>query len=486
MDKESVIAVNDSGVARKNRDKIAQIVLTAVVLLLGMAISLKAFWGRNDIRLIFYWVFLPIGAATLLFCIIRNKLYKSIVFFSIVIFFCFAWVSSILEYGFTFGFVLSGFCCTGVAATAICYAVQAVPDPKKLTVIFIAALTAVNSAICTIALISATSSLFFEVPPQDTMLGCMLGNRLCGEGNSNTLGSSAASLVLLSLCGGLASGKKAKPIYAAALVLGWFTLGLTGSRTSQVGVSFSVCVIVFFVVLSKLRERNENINGRISFVICLKALALSAVFFATAFLSFSLPALIYKGVLWITARISNNGILFNNLFGLSPRDIEDDGTMNGRLQIWVQCIKDFTADVRHFLFGISSDNSRWIAIKDGDMVSSSIHAHNIILEWMRKFGLVGTVIWMIPLVYWIRNGVRTLFGGKSLEDRVLAATAAGLLVMGIAEVVPFYPEYDCLLVPLFFFICGYCVRQNRDGSGKNIEAISVEPPPEQSAQSTAD
>ena len=200
--------------------------------------------------------------------------------------------------------------------------------------------------------------------------------------------------------------------------------------------------------------------------------ALSAVFFAMAFLSFSLPALIYKGVLWITARISNNGSLFNNIIGLSPRDIEDDGTMSGRLQIWVQCIKDFTADVRHFLFGISSDNSRWIAIKDGDMV--------------RKFGLVGTVIWMIPLVYWIRNGVRTLFGGKRLEDRVLAATAAGLLVMGIAEVVPFYPEYDCLLVPLFFFICGYCVRQNRDGSGKNIEAISVEPPAEQSAQSTAD
>ena len=475
MDNETDIAKNDMDVALKRLDKPSQGLLNAVVLLLGVVIALKDFWSRYDIQFIVYWSILAIGAFTILFCVIRCRLYKSIIFISIVLFYCLAWVSAIFEYGFSFGFVFSGFCCTGVAATAICYVVQTVRNPKRLTSLFTAVFTLVNSGICTMALISATRSLFFEVPPQDILLGCMTGNRLCGVGNSNTLASSAASLMLLSGCGLFGSGKKARPLFTASLLLGWFTLGMTGSRTSQIGVSFSVSVMVFSVVLSKLREKSESNNSKFLLLICLKAVALSVLSFALSFLSFSIPTLIFRGVLLITAKISNNSFLLNNLLGLSPRDLEDDGTMNGRIQIWTQCIKDCTADVRHFLFGISTENRTWIAIKDGDRVITYIHSHNIVLEWLRKFGVVGTVIWMIPLFYWIRKGVRTLFRGERLEDRFIAASAAGMLVMGIAEVVPYYTGYNCLLVAPFFFICGYCIRINGDGLGRCCETISNEP-----------
>jgi hypothetical protein len=49
---------------------------------------------------------------------------------------------------------------------------------------------------------------------------------------------------------------------------------------------------------------------------------------------------------------------------------------------------------------------------------------------------------------------------------------AGVLAMGMTEVVPFYPQSTSALLVPFFLICGLCVRLNRDREAQKVAETS--------------
>ena len=163
--------------------------------------------------------------------------------------------------------------------------------------------------------------------------------------------------------------------------------------------------------------------------------------------------------------IIHNPYLTQNLANLSSHKITDDnGTLLSRTLIWEKCIKDCFKTVRRALVGISPLSKDVMeGFIEGHHERTQPHAHNVYLDTIRRFGLLGFAPWIGLIIIWIRHGVRTLFQIRDdASDRFLVACVAGCLVMGIAEPVPFSDITRPYLAIPFFIIIGYCMRKARD------------------------
>ncbi|MBP5221750.1 MAG: O-antigen ligase family protein, partial [Lachnospiraceae bacterium] len=436
-----------------------QIGLTAVTVLIVLMFCFQTFWNSTSVSIPVYAALGLISAITIGCCVCFLQRRIGFDLIALAAFFAVAWLSSILAIGFNVKFIYSAFVCISLSYLAVYNTFYSIPDYEKLIKTISAVIAVANSAICIFVLINASRSLFYEEPLEDKMNGCFTGWRLCGLHNPNSMAMICLALLLISVFGIIKTQKTARILYSISAFLGWFTLGLTGSRTSQLAFSATACLFVFALLQEKARkgiQEKKRVVIRIIFVLII-AIAVTALVFVT----FALPTFIYKGIMFIIAKIINNEFLLNNVIGAAPREINVDPTASGRLGIWKQVLRDISQDSRHLLFGISYFGEGMIHVSVGETEIVFDQSHNIILEWTRKFGLVGLIAWLFPLGYWVVNGVKLLFSGEErTEYRYLAAGMGGLLLTGMAETSPFYP--GALLAPLFFLICGLCVRLNRD------------------------
>lgn len=457
------------------KDDIVQIFLTLVVCLLSVFVTIQVYWQNGDHSFIIDTIIGVTGGIVTLFCVFYKRLFLKFDFITLAAFFFAAMISSFVAYGFSFGYFFSPFFCMGMALLALYYVVQAVSDcqlfMKSITMVLVLAL----SIICLFVLINASYDLSRQVPLKDPMRGFVTGSRLCGLGNENIMAFHSTALLLLSMFGVINSVKWQRIIYLATCFLGWFTLGMAGSRTCQIGVSISVALLVIPIIWV---HRNLPIIKNNIIAIVVKVVIPMALF-VLVFFSFRIVMPLYKVIVSGVALLSGNKTMLNNQAELSLRPIEDDGSFNGRIPIWIQVIKNSFDDVRHAVFGISCLNTEWVKLPLERGEASYAHAHNMILELLRKDGLLGTVIWSFPFIYWCKAGIKTLFdNNERYSYRFLAAAAAGMLLMGIAEPVPIHYGY-ALSVP-FFLICGLCVRLNRDReaqkSGETYSGTQSETP----------
>ena len=432
-----------------------QIILTAVALLIAITYTLKGYWLYSSISGICFVISFVIGSVTILFCIAYKRLFFKIDFVVFIVFCLFAWLSSVLAYGLSYYFFVSDFFYSAIAILALYYVIQSLTNYeialKLLTIVIVISHVVINLFI----LIHASDLLMDDPEKTDLFFGSFEGNRLSGLGNPNTLGMSATTLLMCSLFGFLNSKKAMKLYFGFTCWMGWFMLGLSGSLTSQFGSIISIFLLLSFVLLNKKTDEHGCSHNRKLVVAQIKSVIVTLVISVALFLSFLLPILVYKGIMSI--------IIHGNVGDLSPRILDDDGTVSGRSAIWIQCVKDSFSNWRLALFGTSSLNYDPVYVHGENGIIEQVHAHNIILEWLRKFGLIGLLIWCVPLFYWIKCGVRVLFDrSEKTSIRYLAAIAAGMLAMGMTEVVPFYPQTTSALTVPFFLICGLCVRLNRD------------------------
>ncbi len=393
------------------------------------------------------------GLVTVLYCVIRRQLYlnSDTVLFSV--FLLFSWISAIAAFGISLSFFCSKFICAWMMILAVYYASRTVPDSVKLLRVSVLAISVADFLICLSALYHATQTLFIGISPASVVTGCFRNGRLCALRNANRFGFVCASLLFVSILGLVSTKGVRKIYYIVAAFLGWFCLGLTGCRTGAIGVAAALGIVTF-------SSGYRRFCGDKKDCVIFRYLSVTAAFLLVMILaaeSFLLPKDIYKGLLDIFSQ--------GKMIELrSRRILDDDGTFSSRTYIWASCIRSCFRSIRHFLLGVSTLSKETI----GDSYSGhheimEAHAHNTFLEIMRIHGFSGLLIWVALIVTWGITAVKSLFDREgSLEVSCLAACAAGILIIGIAEPVPLIYSSSMYLTIPFFMICGNFERLRRE------------------------
>ena len=440
------------------KGELLQRVVVALIGVIVLIYSFEGIWGTRDLRP--YLFMAPIGALLMIVGIVYGRLYQYFDTCLIALFFVLSWISTIFSLGLSADFFTSRFFCTFMIFLGMYFIIQIVPDPIKVFTYFSGIYTAGMSLMCLYVLAHASRFLLSEDPWVDMAKGCIKNGRLCGLNNANSMGIASASLIIVAVFGVLSFGKKYKWFFVIGLLLGWFCLGLTGCRTAAVGVSFVACIFTLIALYRKL----DLINTGLKVVKTVAVFIFSIAVFVIVLRSFLLPTYIYRIVMTGIAMIMGRNWAIPAISDLVVRKIgEDDGTLSDRTLIWASCISQCTKTLRRFLLGISPlSRENIINIYEGRHDIKAPHSHNTYLELFRKHGLLGFITWMILVIDWCVVGVKTLFFQKeNMSVKYLCIGAAAILLMGMAEPVPFSTSLWCYSGIPFFMICGYCIRMRR-------------------------
>ncbi len=435
-----------------------QRVVVVFISVIVLIYSFEGIWGTRDVRLYLYMA--PIGAILMITGVVLKRLYQNLDTCLIVLFLALSWISTIFSLGLSADFFTSRFFCAFMIFLGLYFIIQIVPDPIKVFKYFSEIYTLGMSLMCLYVLAHASRFLLSEEPWVDLAKGCIKNGRLCGLNNANSMGIASASMIIVAIYGLLVSEKKIRCFYVLASFLGWFCLGLTGCRTGTIGICFVAGIYSFVLLYKKLdRIRIRYRWGRI-----LALMLISITIMVVVLKSFLLPTYIYRIVMIAIARITGRCWAIPAISGLAVRKIvDDDGTLSDRTLIWSSCIRQCTRTLRRFLLGISPLSRESVCnIYNGRHDIKAPHAHNMYLELFRKHGLLGFATWMMLITSWCIAGIRTLFSKNERESlKYLCIGAAAILLMGMAEPVPFFPSLWCYSGIPFFMICGYCIRVRR-------------------------
>ena len=387
-------------------------------------------------------------------CVWQKRLYRGADALLLLFMPVCALVSAAFNFGLSLSILTPRFFIVWAVLLSLYFALRVAPDPDRLIGLFAAASVPGLSLLCLLVLFRATGSLFSEIPGHDLSLGCFQLGRLCGLNNANIFAFSCTALLLLSAYAFLRAAGGRRMLYALSGFVGWFTLGLTNCRTGILGVSFCVGLLV----LSTLRAGRGRLRA------WLPAAALGAGAAALCMASLYLPPILYRGGLTLFGRLAHRPYLLNNLAALQPRGMTGgDGTASDRLLIWRRVLEDVGKTPLRTWFGVSHLNDDAIGgVYAGHHEISTPHAHNTYLEMLRRFGVVGFVLLMASVARWCAAGLRCLRSpSERIPARCLAAAAAGILLMGLPEQVPFPFSTTCSLSLPFFAICGYFMNHRR-------------------------
>ncbi len=419
----------------------------------GFLYSFEGLWGNaaRPICAVIGWISL----ACAVYCIITGELlhrWDTWLFAAFLLMTC---VSAFAGYGLTPRYFTSIFFCVWLFLAGIYFLMQTTPQPEMLLKRFTIMSTLGLALLNLYVLVFATASLFSQIPGEDMMNGCFYQGRLCGISNTNIFSFSSAALLLLSIFGWLDTTPRKRWPYLLAALLGWFTLGLTNCRTAIICVSVAIGLFVF---VAAWRRK----PGMIGFLTALLTGGLTVLLVS---LLFYLPVYIYRWILHMIVIITGNQSLENNLVALSMRFLTDDnGTLTSRTLIWSKVFRDLAASPRNALLGISSISEGMITNIDPLKPEFQVtHAHNSYLELLRRFGIPGFLFCMGLVVIWCIRGTKVFLDRQREKSAVfLMGAAAGILLMGLTEQMPFPYGKARGLAPLFFLICGYCMRSHEE------------------------
>ena len=385
------------------------------------------------------------GAAIVLFYIFYKKRYSDFDTFLFLTFFSLGWISSIVAYGLSVSFFFSKFICAWMAFFALYYLASSAAGREKVFGTVALVFSATGLVICIGVLIMATRTLFMEPNPYFEMTGTIKSGRLCAFGNSNLFGFTCTAFLLVSIFGVLSSKGIMRVYYSLCVWASWFCLGLTGSRTSAIGVSASLGILLFSSGIKKFcigKKDRMILRYGVVFIISVLATAL-------AIESFALPTVIYHEVLLRFSGVD---------FYINTRTVhEKSGTVTDRSFIWIATVKSLFRNPRRLFLGISpiSTEPVW-QLYAGHHEFSAPHAHNAFLELARSSGILSVFIWVILLIRWAKECIRGLFDFELMPAfRYMAAGAAGIMIMGLMEPVPLRYSTSLPLSMVFFIICGF-------------------------------
>lgn len=394
-----------------------------------------------------------IGLATVFYSVIKKELYLNADTVLFSAFLLLSWISAVVGYGISLSFFSSKFICAWMMILAVYYAMQTASDPKRLFGFAALVISAVELFRCLSVLYHATNTLFNGTTPASLFTGCFRYGRLCALWNANTFGFMCTSLIFVSVLGIAISKGILKAYYGFAAFVGWFCLGLTGSRTGAVAVGTGLGIILFSEALRNFcYGRKDHVILRY-----ISSAAASVLAVALVTESFLLPGIIYRYVL----ELFTNGTILE----LRTRRIrDDDGTLSSRTYIWDAVIRTFFKDARHFLLGVSPLSRDMVGgAYNGHHEMVEYHSHNTFIELTRIHGFSGLLIWVVLLVRWGKSAAKSIFDPEGTKPaRYMAACAAGILLMGLSEPVPLIYSSSMYLTIPFFIICGMFEKLRRE------------------------
>ena len=442
---------------RQQWDRLLSFALSVYVPLTVLLYSFQKMWAG------FSRVLYPLTGLSALCvcvaCIWRGKLLRSADVLLLLFMPLCVCVSAALNYGLSLSIFRSYFMVVWTMLLSLYFALRIAPKPEKLIDLFAAAAILSLSFLCSFILFRATASLFPEIPGKNLTMGCFQLGRLCGLSNANVLSFSCASLCLLSTYAFLRAPGRRRLLYALSWGIGWFTLGLTNCRTSIIGVSVCIGLLVFSARLHRSTDSGHGWRRMLT------AAALGALVSVLCAQSLYLPAVIYRGLLTCFGKLTHNTYLLHNLDAMrSRRIIDDDGTMADRFIIWRRVLEDVGKTPLRTWLGVSHMNDDKIGgVYAGHHEIFIYHAHNTYLEVLRRFGVIGFALLMASVARWCAAMLRCLAKpGERIAVRALAAAAAAILLMGLPEQMPFPYQTSCSLSLPFFAICGYLMNDGRE------------------------
>ena len=437
-------------------DRLMRLVLMIYVPAVAMLYTLQTFWTGFETLLYLLTGGAAVGVSAV--CVLRWKLFKGADALLLLFMPVCAWVSAALNFGLSRSSFVSRYYIVWAVLLSLYFVMRVTSEPDKIISLFAVFSTLSLLALCLFTLIHATAALFGEVPGHNLVRGCFQLGRLCGLGNANIFGFSCTALCMLSVYAFLRTSGRKRLIWVFCGIIGWFTLGLTNCRTGIIGVSFSIGLLVFSALLFKAADKRRNwyhilkatVLGVLAGVLCTRFLYLPTILYRTALSSFG--------------SLTHKSHLPANLSNLKTRGVFGNvGTTQDRFITWKRVLEDVRKTPLRTWFGLSLQNSDGVGgVYVGHHEISVPHAHNTYLEMLRRFGVIGFTLLISTVVRWCATGCKCLLSSdRRIPERYLAASAAGILLMGLMEPVPFPYSTVCSLSLPFFAICGYFMNDKR-------------------------
>jgi hypothetical protein len=382
-----------------------------------------------------------------------------------ILFGLYSFVDCLYSFGISLKYFKSKAFCVFIVCLLFYYLVRTVPEPYRYFSNFLIIYATISYFLCLIVLSSSFISLLSDSPKRDIIRGCFQNGRLCALGNSNFLGFACTAIIMVSVCGFLQtehfySQKTMMPrkvFFVLTGLMGWFCLGLSGSRTSFVGIAFMTGFLLWGRLTTHL-TKNSALHPAFK-------IAINAVFFSLTciivVLSLYLPVPIFSRFGCFLGRVIGNNNLVKNLGTIRVHDFSvEDTTGLERIMIWERTLSLSFKNLRHALLGITPlSNDAITRVYPGRHDVSLVHAHNFLLDILFRYGLIGLIIWIAILFNWCKAAITVLLRYRDhLFYRCIVASMGGILIMGIAESVPFSHTVSNHLGILFFSLCGFAER----------------------------
>ena len=437
-------------------DRLMGLVLTIYVPGVALLYTLQTFWMGFETLMYFLTGAAAVGISAV--CVLRWKLFKGADALLLLFMPVCAWVSAALNFGLSRSTFISRYYFVWAVLLSLYFAMRVTSAPDKIIGLFAVFSTLGLFALCLFILLHATAALFSEVPGHNLVRGCFQLGRLCGLGNANIFGFSCTALCMLSVYSFLRTEGRRRLIWVFSGIVGWLTLGLTNCRTGIIGVSFSIGLLVFSALLHRAADKRRN------WYRILKATVLGVLtgVLCTRFLY--LPTILYRAALSSFGSLTHKSYLLANLNNLKTRGVFGNvGTTQDRFITWKRVLEDIRKTPLRTWLGISLRNSDGVGgVYVNHHEISVPHAHNTYLEMLRRFGIIGFTLLAATVARWCAAGCKCLLSSeKRISERCLAASAAGILLMGLMEPVPFPYSTICSLSLPFFAICGYFMNDKR-------------------------
>lgn len=405
-----------------------------------------------------HFLYILIGSVSALFVlyyVFQGRLQKEAdtwIFFSL---FAYAFLVSWWYYGFSKELFSSRFYVIWLTFLFLFFAMRIIKNPdvfiKSFSVVYIVIICVLG----VIILVRATMSLRNTFPGNDRLLGCFCAGRLCGLGNANKMSFHCLGCLMLSVYRLFKANPKQRIFYGGAIVLMWFLMGLNNCRTAVFAFALTIALFLFVLIRNRLTKKGTNEIAK--FVIAISAAFATALIIILLFMA---PLPIYRSVVTLTAKASNNQQILDSLSSVYSRSITNIDTLADRRLIWIRSLELIFKNPRRTLFGVSVISTEGISgVYEGRHDIPLTFAHNMFLEVFRKLGLIGLFIWITLLFIWGKKAVRFFNVEQNTDDIYLMSAAAGVLLTGITESGPF-PFAVAASVPYVFFLC--CGRAMRN------------------------
>ena len=205
------------------------------------------------------------------------------------------------------------------------------------------------------------------------------------------------------------------------------------------GASYAYFICIAIAILFAMLDKTNNI---------LVSSLTTACIFAFIYVTKELPFVAFELLSAQTSSISSAE-------GFRDFDVDQAGTLNGRLIIWKYCMQGFFADIKTFLFGVTHSRTGTFLAKASNGVRTDFHTHNVFLEVACGSGIFAFVPYVIFIIKTGLDCLVLLFRKVTVQIKVIIPFVFFVFISYFIESSFIYDDVICTY--LFFIAAGIVI-----------------------------